>query len=362
VNELPINAGTQVLASELQGHVDARVMAGAVFLVADKSGTLNLGTVGWSDIEARRPMRTDTLFWVASITKPMTGAAFLMLVEEGRARIEDPVEKYIPGFAKLRVLRDDGSFTPPRHPVLIREILSHTSGMRFLNTLDRGVIDSVPLETSVEHALLEPLLFDPGSQFNYSNEGTDAVGRIIEIMAGIPYETFLQERLFTPLGMTDTTFRPGAEQLSRLAKTYRTHTGTTALEEARTPHLTYPLDGPARYAAPGGGLFSTVHDVGRFCEMFLHGGTLDGRRYLSRDTVRLMTSKQTGPLVSKPFGLAMESSGDGRSFGHTGALKTHMIVDRGQIRVFLTQYLGEWPQGNPNADFDAAARHLHSLS
>ncbi len=346
------------LASKLQSHVDRQIMAGAVFLVADKRGLQEMGAVGWSHIEAQKAMREDAVFWVASITKPIAAVAFMMLVEEGRVTLDDPVEKYIPGFANLEVLQADGSLRPPSHPVLIREILSHTSGMRFLNSKDRMVIDCVPLETSVEHALEEPLLFDPGAQFLYSNEGTDASGRIIEIVTGVPFETFLQERLFSPLGMVDTTFWPDAEQLSRLAKTYKTKTDQGGLEATFTSHLTYPLDNPARYAAPGGGLFSTARDMWQFSRMLLHEGTLEGKTYLSRESLRRMTSKQTGPGITDSYGFGFRVDGE-RSYGHGGALKTNLTIDHDQIRVFLVQHGSDWAIGDPGAEFDAEARRLY---
>ncbi|MGO8746536.1 MAG: serine hydrolase domain-containing protein [Thermoguttaceae bacterium] len=184
------------LAHQLQPYVDGRVMAGAVLLVADKDKILDLEALGWSDIAAKKPMRCDDVFWIASMTKSVTAAALMILVDEGRVQVDDPVEKYIPEFGMLKVLRPDGTRVPPSHAILIREILSHTSGMRFLNSKDRGRIDSVPLATSVEHALLEPLLFYPGTKYSYSNEGIDAAGGIVEIVSGMPYERFLQERLF----------------------------------------------------------------------------------------------------------------------------------------------------------------------
>lgn len=335
-------------------------MAGAVVLVADKEKILNLEAVGWSDLAAKKTMRVDDLFWIASMTKSVTGAALMMLVDEGKLNVDDPVQKYIPEFASLKVLQPDGTLVAPSHPLSIREILSHTSGMRFLNSKDRQLIDSVPLETSVQHSLLEPLQSEPGTKYSYSNEGIDAAGRIIEIVSGIPYEQFLQKRLFTPLGMVDTTFRPSTAQLQRLAKAYKSTPDKKGLEEIRIQYLTYPLDGANRYPAPGGGLFSTARDVNRFCQMLLNGGTLDGKTYLSKEAVHTMTTKQTGPKVDSTYGFGINGSADGLSFGHGGALKTNMAVDHGQIRIFLVQQAGDWSKGKPNEDFDAEARKLYT--
>jgi CubicO group peptidase (beta-lactamase class C family) len=351
---------TSILAPKLQHYVDDQVMAGAVLLVADKDKLLNLEALGWSDIAAKKAMRVDDVFWIASMTKSVTAAALMMLVDEGRVRVDDPVEKYIPEFSTLKVLQPDGTLVSPSHPILIREILSHTSGMRFLNSKDRSVIDSVPLATSVQHALLEPLQFDPGTKYGYSNEGIDAVGRITEIVSGMPYERFLQERLFTPLGMVDTTFWPKSAQMPRLAKTYKATTDKKRLEETRTGYLTYPLDGPGRYPAPGGGLFSTACDLSRFCQMLLNGGTFEGKTYLSKESVHQMTTKQTGPKVLETYGYGISGSTDGQSFGHGGALKTSMTVDHGQIRIFLVQQEGDWSSGDPSKDFDAEAGNSYS--
>ena len=349
-----------VLAPRLQHYVKDQVMAGAVLLVADKDAVLDLEALGWSDIAAKKPMRVDDVFWIASMSKSVTAAALMMLVDEGRVRVEDPVEKYIPEFRTLKVRQPDGSLIPPSHPITIREILSHTSGMGFLNRTDRSVIDSVPLAMSVEHALLEPLQFDPGTKYSYSNEGIDAAGRIVELVSGVPFERFLQERLFTPLGMVDTTFWPNAAQMQRLAKTYKATVDKKGLAETHTGYLKYPLDGPGRYPAPGGGLFSTALDVSRFCQMLLAGGTLQGKTYLSRDSVHQMTTKQTGPKVAESYGFGLSGSADGSSFGHGGALKTDMAVDHGQIRVFLVQQEGNWSSGDPHKDFAAEARPLTS--
>jgi CubicO group peptidase (beta-lactamase class C family) len=348
------------IAPKLQPYVDRNIMAGAVVLVADGTRILDLESLGYSDLSTRKPMRADDVFWIASMSKSMTAAAMMMLVDAGRVSLDDPVQKYIPAFKDVRVAGPDRRLVPPSHPITIREILSHTSGLGFLNEADHHIIDSVPLETSIQHDLLEPLAFDPGTKYSYSNEGIDTAGRIIEIVSGIAYDQFLQERLFTPLGMVDTTFHPNGSQLKRLAKSYKAtkSAGQPQLEEVHIGFLKYPLDDPARYPAPGGGLFSTAHDVCRFCQMLAAGGTLDGRTYLSPDAVRQMTTKQTGPLVKKNYGFGLEVS-DGQRFGHGGAYQTAMTVDHGIIRVFLVQQASAWAAGSPLKDFDEAVRQLY---
>lgn len=350
--------GDTVLAPILQPYVDNHVMSGAVALIADKDRIIHLEAVGFADLATNRRLRTDDVFWIASMTKPVTGVAIMMLVDEGRVKLDDPVSSYLPEFKNLKVLRADGTLTPLSHPPTIREVLSHTSGMRFLNTKDRSVIDSVPLKTSIEHNLLEPLLSDPGTSYRYSNEGIDTAGRIVEVVTGLPFERFLQERLFTPLGMNDTTFFPNTAQLTRLATSYKNGPAEKPLVATRIQYLTYPLDGPSRYAAPGGGLFSTARDVARFCQMLASDGTFEGSIYLSKESVRQMTSKQTGPLVENMHGLGIGASPDGTRFGWNGAYKTDMVVDHGQIRVFLVQHADNWKSGNPKHDFEKLALDL----
>jgi CubicO group peptidase (beta-lactamase class C family) len=349
------------LSRKLRHFVDDHVMAGAVVLVADREKVLALEAVGYADLAAKRPMRADDLFWIASMTKPITATALMMLVDEGKVRLDDPVEKYIPEFKSLRVKLKDGTLVAPSHPITVREILSHTSGMGFLNPTDKQKLDSVPLAESIRHDLLEPLLFDPGTQYKYSNEGTDTAGRIIEVVSGMPYEKFLQERLFTPLGMTDTTFNPSPAQLPRLAKTYQTNKAKAGLEEVPIHYLKQPLGGPGHFPAPGGGLFSTAQDVARFGQMLAGGGTFRGKTYLSRDAVRQMTTKQTGDSVKENYGLCFSVMGPD-AFGHGGVYKTVLNVVRGQVQIFLTQQANPWSRGDPVAEFAAEARRVYPVA
>ena len=346
-----------LFAPKLRHFVDEQAMAGAVVLVADKDNILDVEAVGYADLAAKRPMQTNDLFWIASMTKAMSAAAFMMLVDEGKVKLDDPVEKYIPGFKNLKVALTNGTFAAPSHPITIREILSHTSGMGFLNATDKELIDSVPLAESVQHDLLEPLLFDPGTAYKYSNEGIDTAGRIIEIVSGMSYEQFLQARLFTPLGMTDTTFSPSPSQLQRLAHSYHATAGKSGLVEKPVHFLKNPPGGPGHYPAPGGGLFSTAHDVARFMQMLANRGSLNGKTCLSPQAVREMTSKQTGSLVKTDYGFGL-AVGEGY-FGHSGADKTDMVFDHGQILVFMVQQGNAWPHGDPETEFKAEAKKVH---
>lgn len=335
---------TDRVASALQPFVDRHALAGAVTLVADKDRVLDIGAVGFADVSARKPMQPDAVFWIASQSKPITSTALMMLVDEGKVGLDDSVEKYLPEFRGqwLAAERNDERVVlkKPAHPITVREILSHTSGLPFASAMETPTLDRWSLEVGARSYAMTPLLFEPGSKYQYSNAGINTAGRIIEVVAGMPYERFLQERLFVPLGMKDTTFRPDADQLTRLAKSYKPDAGKTDLEETTVTQLTYPLNDPARQPMPAGGLFSTAADLARFCQMILNGGTFGGKRYLSENAIRQMTSKQTGDTIKEGYGLGWST--DGNTFGHGGAYATNMAIDpkRGLITIFLVQHAG----------------------
>jgi CubicO group peptidase (beta-lactamase class C family) len=345
---LPVSAGDPApprsMAAVLKPFVDRHALAGAVVLVADKDKVLALEALGYSDVRNMTPMEIDALFWIASQSKPITAAALMMLVDEGKVRLDDPVEKFLPELGKLWLerTRDDDLLVlrKPRERVTVRHILSHTSGMPFKSDLERPTLDLLPLRVGVGSYAMTPLLFEPGTKYQYSNAGINTAGRIIEVVSRMPYEEFLDKRLFGPLGMKDTTFWPNAAQLRRLAKSYRPNKAGTDLEETHITQLKYPLDDRTRQPMPAGGLFSTASDLGRFCRMVLNGGTFEGKRYLSEDAVKHMTSRQTGKKIAQSYGLGWSTGGGG--FGHGGAYSTNMHIDtrRGLITVFMVQHAG----------------------
>ncbi|HLJ55910.1 MAG TPA: serine hydrolase domain-containing protein [Chthonomonadaceae bacterium] len=332
------------LRASVQPFVDSHSLAGAVMLVADKDHVLDVEAAGYSDVAARTPMKTDALFWIASQSKPITATALMMLVDEGKLTLDDPVEKYLPEFRGqwLAVERDEAHvlLRHPAHPITVREILSHTSGLPFSSPMEQPTLDTLPLKVAVRSYAMSPLQFEPGSKYQYANAGINTAGRLIEVLSGMDYETFLKRRLFTPLGMKDTTFRPTKAQIARLARSYKPDAAKTGLEETTVTQLMYPLDDRRREPMPAGGLFSTAEDVARFCRMILNGGTLDGRRYLSAASVHAMTTKQTGPSVPEGYGLGWSTGGG--IFGHGGAYSTNMSIDsnRGLITVWMVQHAG----------------------
>lgn len=332
------------VATCLQPFVDAGTLAGAVTLVADRDGVRALHAVGFADVATRAPLRDDALFWIASMSKPMTATALMMLVDEGRVEVDAPVERYLPEFAGQLLAVTDGdrlTLRKPARPITVADVLTHTSGMPFGSRIEAGMVDrwSLP-EASVSYAMT-PLTFEPGTRFEYSNAGTNTAGRIIEAVSGMSYEAFLRQRLFAPLGMVDTTLRPDAAQCARLAKNHKPG-ADGRLEPSPIPVLTAPLDNPRRGPCPAGGWFSTARDLGRFVRMILRGGELDGRRYVSETAVRTMATRRTPADWPQIHALGWFCDAEGGAFGHGGMCCTDMRIDPrlGLATVYLVQHLG----------------------
>ena len=354
------------VATALQPLVDNGTLAGAVTLVATKDKILDLEAVGYADVAAKKPMTPNTLFWIASMSKTLTGTAFMMLVDEGKVSLDDPIEKYIPEFKSQMVVDPkDPTHTAhaPSHPITVREILSMTAGFGPRTAAEQPTVDLLTMAQAVHSYATTPLNSDPGTKYAYSNEGLNTAGRIIEIVSGMPYSKFVDERLLKPLGMNDTTCWPNQEQLSRLAKTYRPNKEKNGLNESTIDFLRYPLDDPTRQALPAGGYFSTASDLAKFCQMILNGGVANGKTYLSPSALKLMLTKETPPSVSQYYGLGWALGHGmfghpGNSYGHQGAYKTDMDIDPGLdlIKIFMVQERGGWPKKtNPRGLFTAVA-------
>lgn len=343
------------VTSVLQPFVESGFLAGAVTLVADRSRVLSLEAVGFADVAAGKPMQVNTLFWIASQTKPITATALMMLVDEGKLSLDDSLSALLPEFVDLWLIEEQDDLhlhlRRPRQSLTVRHLLNHTSGMPFASAMEAPTLDRLMLQDAARSYSMTPLQSEPGSRYQYSNAGINTAGRLIETISGMPYEAFLSERLFEPLGMADTVFRPTADQLKRLARPYRPNADKTGLEETTISQLSYPLDNPSRQPMPAGGLFSTAEDVVRFCWMILNRGVFEGKRYLSEEAIAQMTRRQTGKAIETSYGLGW--SVDGSTFGHGGALSTQMSIDSalGRITLFLVQHAG-FP-GNGDQSFEA---------
>lgn len=300
------------VGAALREQIDRHEIAGAVTMVVSKDRVLHLETTGLADMAARKPMQADTVFWIASMTKPITATAVLMLQDEGKLEVHDPVAKYLPEFANLK--------TPSGQPanLTLIQILTHTSGLgeaggppaREAKTL----ADLVPLW------LAAPMQFEPGSRWSYCQSGINAAGRIVEVVSGMSFDTFLQKRLFQPLGMTSTTFYPGASERARQVTAYAKNATTGSLEAVPPRPEFGPRDRPPQ---GNGGLYSTAEDYGRFCQMLLGGGRFQGVRYLSEASMKLLSTPQTPETM--PTGFFQNDTYGRRGLNYGWALGTCVL-------------------------------------
>jgi CubicO group peptidase (beta-lactamase class C family) len=332
-------------SSLLKPFVDKHELAGAVALVADKNKVLSVEAVGFADIAAGKVMRQDNIFWIASQTKPMTAVAVMMLVDEGKISLDDPIEKYLPEFRGQMVVAEKDNehivLRKPKHPITVRETLNHTSGLPFKSAIEEPTLDGLSLSSAVRSYAMTPLLSEPGTVYRYSNAGINTAARLIEVVAKVRYEDFMQQKLFDPLGMKDTTFWPNEAQSLRVAKSYRPDASKTNLAEFPISQLIHPLsDRVHRFPMPAGGLFSTAIDTSLFCRMLLNNGELDGKRYLSENAIRELSKRQTPPTIKESYGLGFSVSPD--SYGHGGAQATNMEIrsGKGLVLVWMVQHGG----------------------
>lgn len=327
------------VAEAMRRAVADNEIAGAVTLVATPDRILHLDATGLADRERDAPMRPDAIFWIASMTKPITATAVMMLQDQGKLSVDDPVSKHLPEFAALK----DADGSPAR--VTIRHLLTHTSGLAEIAPGQaRGVKD---LSGLIPLYVAKSVSFEPGSKWVYCQSGINTAARVVEVASGEPFPEFLDRRLFGPLGMRDTTFYLSDAQLPRLAKSYRrAEDGTLSEADLRFLSDKGPTDRD-RFPAANGGLFSTARDYARFARMVLNRGELDGRRYLKPESVELMTTPRTGDLTTgftpgNAWGLGwcvirhpqgpteMLSPG---TFGHGGAYGTQCWIDPARKRI-----------------------------
>ena len=344
---LPLNAAAREPApipkvvSAIQEAIAKQELAGAITIVADKDRILHRDVQGFADIEKKIPLTDDTLFWIASMSKPITGVAMMMMVEQGKVSLDDPVDKYLPEFKNLK--NKEGEYVP----VTIKQLLTHTSGLAEITPEQaktaKTLADVIPLY------IAQPVKFPPGSQWMYCQSGINTAARIVEVVSGEKFPEFLEKYLFQPLGMTDTAFYLSEDQNKRLSKTYkRTTEGKLEVGENPILHGRSPTD-RERFPAANGGLFSTAGDYLKFCQMLLNNGEFNGHRILKADTVRAFRTIHTGAIktgftpgngwgvgccvVREPQGpTAALSAG---SFGHGGAHGTQAWIDPTNNRIYL---------------------------
>ena len=344
-------------------------IAGAVALVADRDRVLHLSAVGYSDLASGRKMKTNDIFWIASMSKPITAVAVALLMDDGKLGFDDPVEKYLPEFRDLWVAGEQSAerrvLVKAARPITLRDLLTHTSGLGEYRVTD----PHWTLAAMSKVLAREPLRFQPGTSWSYSTAGIDVLGRAVEVVSGMPFARFLQRRLFEPLDMKDTTFWISPAQKERLAQSYLRNVQSGKLEPTT---IGYMYGGAVtdheRPALGGAGLFSTAEDVAKFYQMMLNRGAVNGRQILKPETVAAMTRKQTGDLRARagmPWGLGfcvIEDPGQVEAnatlsrgtFGHGGAFGTQSWADptRGIVYVLMLQR----DKLQPNPDNSAVRR------
>ena len=357
----------------METHVAQQKIAGGVTLLARHGKIAHLGAYGMMDVEAGKPMTPDTIFRIASMTKPITSVAVMMLYEEGHFRLHEPVSKFIPAFKEMQVLpsedaEDSAQPVPATQQITIWNLLTHTSGLTYHwnerlgpqyndANITHGLIqDESTLAEKMKVLATIPLLYQPGAEFEYGMS-IDLLGYLVEVVSGMSLDQFFSERIFKPLGMEDTHFFIPETKRERLATVYeRTKDGpiVRTSEEPAVDGLLiystdYPYKGPRTYFSGGGGLVSTASDYARFALMMLNGGELDGVRLLSRKTVELMTTDQLARMdVNYGFGLGfgvVRNESDLREIGSVGAYAwsgfffTNFFIDPQEqmIGIFMCQ-------------------------
>jgi CubicO group peptidase (beta-lactamase class C family) len=335
-------ASPEVTAA-LQPYLDSYKMAGIIGIIADKDGKVHYkNLLGYADVEAKKPISEDNVFWIASMSKMFVGASIMMLVDEGKVSLDDPVTKFIPQLNKWMVVEEKDAnhvlLKPPVRPVTVRNILSHTSGLLGTSELQQVTGgDSTPLKARALSSVTGPLQTQPGDKWVYGNQGMNIAARIVEILSGMPYEDFLQKRFFDPLGMTETTFWPSDAQIARLANAYGPNRAKTGYAKGDVTFLTKPFsDRVHRYPEAAGGLFSTTHDIFRYGLMLANNGELDGKRYLSPAAMDELRTAQTG-TTKAPYSLGYHLRNG--MFGHDGAYGTDLSVNpkTGMVAIFMVQ-------------------------
>ena len=368
------------IGAQIEHAIDEEQIAGAVAMVARDGQVAYFEHFGMADIDDGEAMQTDTLFRLASMTKPITSLAVMMLYEEGHFLLNDPVSRYLPELAEpdVIVLDANGEYgtEPAQAEISIHDLLTHTSGIgyRFLAGGEpRATISNLYVEAGISDGLIQtdgrieqlprllgelPLLFEPGTAFSYGLN-TDVLGRLIEVVSGLSLAEFFEQRIFLPLGMNDTRFFLDANQAERLASVYNNAADGSLVELGAEPQVAGPLtysanfhyEGPQSYYSGGAGLISTASDYARFLQMLLNGGELDGVRLVGPRTVEFMTRNQIGEMNVSPgvkfglgFGIVVDPglTGETQSEGNYywgGFFNTNFFVDPGErmFAILLTQ-------------------------
>jgi len=366
----------------IQRHIDARNISGAVTLVARRGRIAHMEAHGSMDIEANRAMTKEAIFRIFSMSKPVAGVAILMLMEQGKVRLNDPVSKFIPELKGMKVAvaqeRAAGApaseqpqyyMIPSTREITIQDLLTHVSGLgsgpasgREMRSLFEGLSSST-LATMIPKWAASPLDFQPGSRWAYSAlAGFDTLGRVVEVASGSTFDQFLKDNLFGPLGMKTTAFHPGDDNWPRVVTAYHRADGT--LQKVQAPNRLQSKT----YFSGAGGLVSTAEDYAQFGMMLAAGGLLNGKRLLSPKTVELMASAFVpdtlqGRSPGRAYGLSVQVVTDpvragyrvsAGSYGWDGAYGTHFWVDPKEKLVGVMMIQTDNPDRQLDRDFENA--------
>jgi CubicO group peptidase (beta-lactamase class C family) len=377
------------ITAVVQRNIDDKRIAGAVTLIVRHGKVAWFRAQGMSDREAAKPMPTDAMFRICSMSKPITSVAVMMLYEDGKFLLDDPVSKYLPEFKNPKVLVKPASGEPYTIPatkeITIRDLLRHTSGITYQWNEDLGTryekakvaSGLLPYDgtigDSVKQLAAQPLLFNPGDKFEYSL-GVDVLGRLVEVVSGKPLDEFFRTRIFEPLGMKDTYFFPPDNKLARVATAYTYYSDKGLNRFPDTPiregsfvySADYPTSGPKKLFSGGAGLVSTAMDYARFCQMMLDEGKVGNARLLSRKSVELMTHDQLGKIApDMGFGLgfgidgakgALSELGSVGSYNWGGFFYTAFSIDPKEQMIVI--FMGQLhPTGDLTLD-----RQVHELA
>lgn len=346
----------QKIDERMLEHVKNKQAGGVVTLVARRGRVVHLGAVGMADFADNKPMTKETVFRIASMTKPFAAACVMICQDEGKLQLDDPVSKYIPAFKNMKV---KGGMTPDRE-ITLRDCLRHTAGF------DQPQNNTGTLEKTIDDLTQSELAFSPGTQWKYSI-GLSVAGRVVEIVSGKSFDQFLAERILAPLDMQDTTFFPRDDQKAHTAVIYKPNADTKELEPVVDSWI-----GAESTPNPSGGLSSTASDLVKFYQMVLNGGILNGQRILSAEAVREMTSLQTGemstgfvPGTSWGLGFALVGKQEGvtamlskGTFGHGGAFGTQGWIDPQQEMIYILLIARQGFPGGDASDIRADFQNL----
>ena len=330
------------IETAMQRYIDEELTPGVITAIVRKGKLVHFSAQGDMDVEQAKPMREDTIFRIASMTKPITSTALMILWEEGHFQLRDPVAKFIPAFADVKVSTTSdvsgltGKLVSPERPIQIRDMLTHTAGLanNYIGNVDayRNAFDPAPKDNAelVQKLAKLPLNYQPGTEWQYS-AATDVVGRLVEVISGQSLDEFLRERIFTPLDMRDTHFYLEKQDAPRLAAQYRPGRSNKIVIQDPGSVESRWISGPKTLFRGAGGLVSTARDYMRFQLAMLRGGTLDGARILAPSTVGLMLENHTADLD-------LWLPGPGTGFG----LGYGVVVDRGDAATPLSEGAAFW--------------------